>query len=172
MDGARAQPAGDRRAGGADGAVNTLVIAPEYEDGALEALRLKPAIRILRDRERRRGDLGERDYKRVIGGLLVQDGDREIDDRSGMELVCGEATEAVWGDLLFARRVAARGLERNRLAKDLQTLGIGGGQDEPDSVRIAVEKAREHGHDPAAPCWPRTRSSPSPTACRSHSRRA
>ncbi|MFL5971052.1 MAG: bifunctional phosphoribosylaminoimidazolecarboxamide formyltransferase/IMP cyclohydrolase [Gaiellaceae bacterium] len=126
-----------------------LVIAPEYEDGALEALRAKPAIRILRDRERRRGDLGERDYKRVIGGLLVQDGDREIDDRSGMELVCGEASEAVWGDLLFAWRVAKH-VASNAivLAKDLQTLGIGGGQtSRVDSVRIAVEKAREHGHD-------------------------
>ena len=125
------------------------MIAPEYEDGALEALRAKPAIRILRDRERRRGDLGERDYKRVIGGLLVQDGDREIDDRSGMELVCGEASEAVWGDLLFAWRVAKH-VASNAivLARDLQTLGIGGGQtSRVDSVRIAVEKAREHGHD-------------------------
>ena len=143
-----------------------LVIAPEYEDGALEALRAKPAIRILRDRERRRGDLGERDYKRVIGGLLVQDGDREIDDRSGMALVCGEASEAVWGDLLFAWRVAKH-VASNAivLAKDLQTLGIGGGQtSRVDSVRIAVEKARSTAMTSQAQCWPRTRSSRSPTA--------
>jgi phosphoribosylaminoimidazolecarboxamide formyltransferase / IMP cyclohydrolase len=126
-----------------------VVIAPEYDDEALAALRRKPAIRILRDRERRRGDLGERDYARVIGGLLVQDGDREIDDRSGMQLVCGEATEAVWGDLLFAWRVCKH-VASNAivLAKDLQTIGIGGGQtSRVDSVRVAVEKAREHGHD-------------------------
>jgi phosphoribosylaminoimidazolecarboxamide formyltransferase/IMP cyclohydrolase len=126
-----------------------LVIAPEYEDEALETLRQKPAIRILLDRERRRGDLGERDYKRVIGGLLVQDGDREIDDRSGMELVCGQASEAVWGDLLFSWRVCKH-VASNAivLAKDLQTIGIGGGQtSRVDSVRIAVEKARERGHN-------------------------
>jgi phosphoribosylaminoimidazolecarboxamide formyltransferase/IMP cyclohydrolase len=126
-----------------------VVIAPEYDGDALDALRRKPATRILLDRERRRADLGERDYKRVIGGLLVQDGDREIDDRSGMEVVCGEASETVWGDLLFAWRVAKHvGSNAIVLAKDLQTIGIGGGEtSRVDSVRIAVEKAREHGHD-------------------------
>jgi phosphoribosylaminoimidazolecarboxamide formyltransferase/IMP cyclohydrolase len=126
-----------------------VVIAPEYDEEALAALRAKPATRILLDRERRRGELGERDLKRVIGGLLVQDGDREVDDRSGMELVCGEASEATWGDLLFAWRVAKH-VSSNAivLAKDLQTVGIGGGQtSRVDSVRLAVEKAREHGHD-------------------------
>ena len=126
-----------------------VVIAPGYDDEALAALRKKPVTRILLDRERRRGDLGERDYKRVIGGLLVQDGDREIDDRSGMELVCGEASEAVWGDLLFAWRVCKHAASNAIvLAKELQTIGIGGGQtSRVDSVRLAVEKAREHGHD-------------------------
>jgi phosphoribosylaminoimidazolecarboxamide formyltransferase / IMP cyclohydrolase len=126
-----------------------VVIAPEYEEGALEAMRRKPATRILVDRERRRGDLGEREYKRVIGGLLVQDGDREVEDRSGMELVCGEASEAVWGDLLFAWRVCKH-VASNAIVivKDLQTIGIGGGQtSRVDSVRIAIDKAREHGHD-------------------------
>jgi phosphoribosylaminoimidazolecarboxamide formyltransferase / IMP cyclohydrolase len=126
-----------------------VVIAPEYDDAGLEAMRRKPATRILVDRERRRGDLGEREYKRVIGGLLVQDGDREIDDRSMMELVCGEASEETWGDLLFAWRVCKH-VDSNAIviAKDLQTIGIGGGQtSRVDSVRIALEKAREHGHD-------------------------
>jgi phosphoribosylaminoimidazolecarboxamide formyltransferase / IMP cyclohydrolase len=126
-----------------------VVIAPEYDDAGLEAMRRKPATRILVDGERRRGDLGEREYKRVIGGLLVQDGDREVDDRSGMELVCGEASEAVWGDLLFAWRICKHVLSNAIvIAKDLQTIGIGGGQtSRVDSVRIAVDKAREHGHD-------------------------
>jgi len=126
-----------------------VMIAPEYEEGGLEAMRRKPATRILVDRERRRGDLAEREYKRVIGGLLVQDGDREVDDRSGMELMCGEASEAVWGDLLFAWRVCKH-VASNAIviAKDLQTIGIGGGQtSRVDSVRIAIEKAQEHGHE-------------------------
>jgi phosphoribosylaminoimidazolecarboxamide formyltransferase/IMP cyclohydrolase len=126
-----------------------VVIAPEYEDGALDAMRRKEATRILVDRERRRGELGEREYKRVIGGLLVQDGDHEIDDRSLMELVCGEASEDTWGDLIFAWRVCKH-VDSNAIvvARGLQTLGIGGGQtSRVDSVRIALEKARDHGHD-------------------------
>jgi phosphoribosylaminoimidazolecarboxamide formyltransferase / IMP cyclohydrolase len=126
-----------------------VVIASEYDEGALEAMRRKEATRILVDRERRRQDLGEREYKRVIGGLLVQDGDREIDDRTTMELVCGEASEDVWGDLLFAWRVCKHVVSNAIvIAKGLQTIGIGGGQtSRVDSVRIAIEKAREHGHD-------------------------
>jgi phosphoribosylaminoimidazolecarboxamide formyltransferase / IMP cyclohydrolase len=126
-----------------------VVIAPEYDEGALEAMQKKEATRILVDRERRRQELGEREYKRVIGGLLVQDGDREIDDRSMMELVCGEASEDVWGDLLFAWRVCKHVVSNAIvIAKGLQSIGIGGGQtSRVDSVRIAIEKAREHGHD-------------------------
>jgi phosphoribosylaminoimidazolecarboxamide formyltransferase / IMP cyclohydrolase len=126
-----------------------VVIAPEYDEAALAAMRAKPATRILVDRERRRSDLGEREYKRVIGGLLVQDGDREVADRSGMELVCGEASEEVWGDLLFAWRVCKH-VSSNAIviARGLQTIGIGGGQtSRVDSVRIAITKAREHGHE-------------------------
>ena len=126
-----------------------VVIAPDYDEAGLEAMREKPATRILVDRERRRNDLGEREYKRVIGGLLVQDGDREVDDRSGMELVCGEASEDLWGDLLFAWRVCKHVVSNAIvLAKDLRTIGIGAGQtSRVDASRIAIEKAREHGHD-------------------------
>jgi phosphoribosylaminoimidazolecarboxamide formyltransferase / IMP cyclohydrolase len=126
-----------------------VVIAPDYEEAGLEAMREKPATRILVDRERRRQDLGEREYKRVIGGLLVQDGDRELDDRSRMELVCGEASEELWGDLIFAWRVCKHVVSNAIvLAKDLGTIGIGAGQtSRVDASRIAIEKAREHGHD-------------------------
>ena len=125
-----------------------VLFAPGYEDGALETLAQKPAMRILVDRERRRDAAGERDFKRVLGGLLVQDRDWDIEDRAGMEIVCGSPTEALWGDLLFAWRVCKH-VTSNAivLARELQTLGIGAGQmSRVDSVRIALEKAREHGH--------------------------
>ena len=48
-----------------------------------ETLAQKPATRILVDRERRRDAAGERDFKRVLGGLLVQDRDWDIEDRAG-----------------------------------------------------------------------------------------
>jgi phosphoribosylaminoimidazolecarboxamide formyltransferase / IMP cyclohydrolase len=126
-----------------------VLLAPAYEQGALERLRAKPSLRILVDRERRGFDRGERDLKRVLGGLLVQDGDWEIEDRDGMLVVCGSPSEQDWGDLLFAWRVCKHvGSNAVVLAKDLQTVGVGAGQmSRVDAVRIAVAKAREHGHD-------------------------
>jgi phosphoribosylaminoimidazolecarboxamide formyltransferase/IMP cyclohydrolase len=123
--------------------------APGYEEGAVEALRSRKALRILWDRERRAETPAERDYKRVLGGLLVQDRDSDVDDREEMQVVCGQLDETQWGDLLFAWRVCKH-VSSNAivLARDLQTIGIGAGQtSRVDSVRIAVEKAGEHGHD-------------------------
>ena len=50
----------------------------------------KEALRILRDRERRGASPGDRDYRRVLGGFLVQDTDAEVDDREGMKVVTKE----------------------------------------------------------------------------------
>src|SRR5204863_247965 len=126
-----------------------VLFAPGYDPAALEKLKEKPATRILEDRERRLSNPGERDYRRVLGGLLVQERDWDVDDREGMQVICGEPDELAWGDLLFAWRVCKH-VTSNAivLARDLQTLGIGAGQmSRVDSVRIALEKAREHGHD-------------------------
>jgi phosphoribosylaminoimidazolecarboxamide formyltransferase / IMP cyclohydrolase len=125
-----------------------VLFAPGYADEALETLRTKPGTRILLDEERRRRSPGERDYKRVLGGLLVQDRDADVEDREEMRVVCGTPTEAEWGDLLFACRVCKH-VTSNAivLASGLQTIGIGGGQTSRlDAVRLAVDKARELGH--------------------------
>ena len=125
-----------------------VLLAPGASEAALAALRTKPATRILVDRERRAFERGERDYKRVLGGMLAQDRDWEIEDREGMEVVSGSPSEAAWGDLLFAWRVCKH-VSSNAivLASDLRTIGIGAGQmSRVDAVRIAIEKAREHGH--------------------------
>ena len=126
-----------------------VLFAPDYAAQALESLQRKEAIRILHDRERRGFARGERDFKRVLGGVLVQDRDWDVDDRETMQVACGEPDEASWGDLVFAWRVCKHvGSNAIVLAKDLATIGIGGGQtSRVDSVRIALDKAREHGHD-------------------------
>jgi len=128
-----------------------VLLAPGFDEKAIAALREQPATRILDDRERRGGDPGERDYRRVLGGLLVQDRDADVDDRQGMAVVCGSPSEAAWGDLLFAWRVCKH-VTSNAivLAKDLRTIGIGAGQQSRvDAVRLALEKAHQHRHDPA-----------------------
>jgi phosphoribosylaminoimidazolecarboxamide formyltransferase/IMP cyclohydrolase len=91
----------------------------------------------------------ERNYKRVLGGVLVQDGDWDIEDREGWDVVSGRPTEPQWGDLIFAWRVCKH-VSSNAivLAKDLATIGIGAGQmSRVDAVRIAIEQAHAHGHD-------------------------
>ncbi len=127
-----------------------VLIAPEYSEDALEALRRKESMRILQDRERRGTTPGERDYRRVLGGFLVQDADAEVDDREGMRVLTASGPdEARWGDLLFAWRIVKH-VASNAIvvARDLQTLAIGGGQmSRVDAVRLALDKAREHGHN-------------------------
>jgi phosphoribosylaminoimidazolecarboxamide formyltransferase / IMP cyclohydrolase len=120
-----------------------VLIAPAYGDGALEVLRQKEAIRILEDSEKR-AYIGERDLKRVRGGVLVQDPDWAMDTMGGMEVATkNEPDERQWGDLLFAWLVA-RHVRSNAIviAKDGATVGIGAGQmSRVDSVRIAIDKA-------------------------------
>ena len=122
-----------------------VLMAPGYEDGALEVLQQKEAIRILRNEERREPDPGERDVKGVMGGLLIQDRDGDPEPRELMETVTKtEPSEAQWRDLLFAWTVV-RHVRSNAivLAKDGATIGIGAGQmSRVDSVRLAVEKCR------------------------------
>jgi phosphoribosylaminoimidazolecarboxamide formyltransferase / IMP cyclohydrolase len=126
-----------------------VLFAPDYTEEAIVALSQKAATRILRDRERRGLPRSERDYKRVIGGLLVQDRDADVDDREGMLVACGEPDEQTWGDLVFGWRVCKH-VTSNAvvIAKDLATIGIGAGQtSRVDAVKIALDKARVHGHD-------------------------
>jgi phosphoribosylaminoimidazolecarboxamide formyltransferase / IMP cyclohydrolase len=126
-----------------------VLLALDYSEEAVAALAAKPSVRILADRERRGWERGERDYKRVLGGMLVQDGDSDVETREGMETVSGAPTEEQWGDLLFAWRVCKH-VASNAIVivKGLRTIGIGAGQmSRVDAVRIAVEKAQEQGHD-------------------------
>jgi phosphoribosylaminoimidazolecarboxamide formyltransferase / IMP cyclohydrolase len=125
-----------------------VLFAPGYTDESLNMLREKQSMRILVDRERRR-DIDTRDYKRVLGGLLVQDPDSDTEDREGWELVCGSLDEPQWGDLVFAWRVCKHVLSNAIvIVKDLQTIGVGAGQmSRVDAVNIAVQSARTHGHD-------------------------
>ncbi len=122
-----------------------VLVAPGYEDEALEVLQRKEAIRLLEDTERRIHQI-EPDTQRVRGGLLVQDPDGMPEPRELMEVVTkAQPSEEQWRDLLFAWRVV-RHVRSNAivLAKEGATLGIGAGQmSRVDSVRLALDKARE-----------------------------
>ena len=126
-----------------------VLFAPGYDEPALEALLVKPGTRILLDRERRSPRGKQLDFKRVPGGLLVQESDTVFDAREEMRLVCGELDDTQWESLLFAWRVCKH-VASNAIvvARGRQTIGIGAGQQSRvDSVRIALEKAERFRHE-------------------------
>jgi phosphoribosylaminoimidazolecarboxamide formyltransferase/IMP cyclohydrolase len=122
-----------------------VLIAPGYDDDALEVLATKPNMRVLDDRERRTPDLIDPALRQVVGGLLVQDRDSDLEDRSAMQVVSERRpTEAEWSELSFAWKVCKH-VRSNAivLSAGNATVGIGAGQmSRVDSVRLAVEKAR------------------------------
>jgi phosphoribosylaminoimidazolecarboxamide formyltransferase/IMP cyclohydrolase len=125
-----------------------VLFAPRFTEDALELLEARPNMRILEDNERRRFNIAERDLKRVMGGLLVQDRDIDLEDRSEMEVVTErKPSEAEWGEMLFGWKVCKH-VRSNAIviARDLASVGIGAGQmSRVDSVRLAIEKARAAG---------------------------
>ena len=122
-----------------------IVFAPAFDEAALEAFASRDGMRILVDQERRQANIGERDLRRVMGGALVQDLDRESEDRDQMTIATTtHPTEAQWGDAMFAWRVAKH-VRSNAIviARDLATVGIGAGQmSRVDSVTLALAKAQ------------------------------
>ncbi len=119
--------------------------APAYAPEAMEILTRKENIRILTGQQKREVCGKSFDMKRIHAGLLVQDWDCEADERENMEVISKRSpTEAEWGDLLFAWRVAKH-TKSNAiiLAKDLMTIGVGAGQmSRVDSSNLAVSRAR------------------------------
>ncbi len=122
-----------------------VLFARGYDEDALEVLATKPNMRILDDRERRAANMIEPHLRQVVGGMLVQDRDVDIEDRTEMQVVSKRhPTESEWGELSFAWRVCKH-VKSNAIvfSRDLATVGIGAGQmSRVDSVRLAIEKAR------------------------------
>jgi phosphoribosylaminoimidazolecarboxamide formyltransferase/IMP cyclohydrolase len=123
-----------------------VLFARGYQEGAVEILQRKPNMRILDDRERRSANLVDPHLRQVMGGMLVQDRDFELEDRGEMQVVTERRpTNAEWQDLSFAWKVCKH-VRSNAIvfARDEATIGIGAGQmSRVDSVRLAIEKARD-----------------------------
>jgi phosphoribosylaminoimidazolecarboxamide formyltransferase/IMP cyclohydrolase len=102
-------------------------------------------MRILDDRERRTANMIDPQLRQVVGGMLVQDRDADLEDRVEMQVVSvRRPSEPEFGELSFAWKVCKH-VRSNAivLSKDLATIGIGAGQmSRVDSVRLAIEKSR------------------------------
>ncbi len=123
-----------------------VIVAPAYEDGAVEVLARKKNIRVLRCAD---APAAHGESRPVEGGLLVQAKDRlqaEGDDPANWTLAAGEALSAdELAELAFAWR-ACRAVKSNAilLAKDRATVGVGMGQvNRVDSAKLAVQRAGE-----------------------------
>jgi phosphoribosylaminoimidazolecarboxamide formyltransferase/IMP cyclohydrolase len=124
-----------------------VVVAPAFDDGALELLRDKKNVRLLTCAGVHPGAGVE--MRPVSGGLLLQsidDVEADGDDPAGWERAAGPpADDATARDLEFAWR-ACRSVKSNAilLAKDGASVGVGMGQvNRVDSARLAVRRAGE-----------------------------
>lgn len=125
-----------------------VVLAPGYDEGALEVLSAKKNLRVL---EVAPLAVGAREFKQISGGLLVQerdDVDAAGDDPANWTLAAGEAADAATlADLEFAWRTV-RAVRSNAilLVKDEASVGVGMGQvNRVDSCKLAVERANTLG---------------------------
>lgn len=125
-----------------------VVIAPQVEDAAREVFAKKPNVRLLATGNWPEQAPATRNYKRIAGGLLVQDTDRDtllVDDLEVVSKRVPDAEEL--RDLLFAWHVAMY-VKSNAIvyARAGQTVGIGAGQmSRVISARIAAMKAADAG---------------------------
>lgn len=123
-----------------------VVIAPDYEQAALELFKARKNLRVLRFRE-----LPEmsREYRSAMGGILVQTVDAGVSTLdSSMAVSSRPPTEQELIDLQFAWKVCAK-VKSNSIvvAKNSVLLSVGAGQmSRIDSTEIAISKARTHGH--------------------------
>jgi phosphoribosylaminoimidazolecarboxamide formyltransferase/IMP cyclohydrolase len=123
-----------------------VLFARGYDDDAVAVLAEKPNSRILDDRENRSPNMIEPNLRQVLGGMLVQDRDADIEERGEMQVVTERRpTETEWQELSFAWKVCKH-VKSNAIvmSRGLATVGIGAGQmSRVDAVRLAIEKARD-----------------------------
>ncbi len=125
-----------------------VVLAPEISPAALAVFARKPNVRVLATGAWPEQLTSLRDYKRIAGGLLVQDADRDTLLLSDLKVVSRRVPDVEeLRDLLFAWHVAMF-VKSNAIvcARDGRTVGIGAGQmSRVISARIATLKAADAG---------------------------
>jgi phosphoribosylaminoimidazolecarboxamide formyltransferase/IMP cyclohydrolase len=128
-----------------------ILFAPAFEPEAVDELRrTKKKLRVLEvPAGRPPAGAPPLEFRSVPGGLLVQEGDLVGLDPVLLRVVSRrQPTAAEWRALRFAWKVA-KYVKSNAivLTSEDQVLGVGAGQmSRVDAARLAVMRAREHGH--------------------------
>jgi len=125
-----------------------VIIAPSVSQAAQDIVASKKNVRLLQTGEFADTRAEAFDFKRVNGGLLVQDRDNGMITVDDLTVVTKrQPTEQELNDLIFAWKVA-KYVKSNAIvyAKDRQTIGVGAGQmSRVNSARIAAIKAEHAG---------------------------
>lgn len=128
----------------ANGQFVEVIIAPDYEQGALDILQTKKNLRVLKT-----GGVDPEcgmEYRSVDGGMLVQRRDTVTEDPATFTVPTKrKPTEAEMDELMFAWKVV-KGVKSNAIlvAKDHAGIGMGPGQpNRVDSAEIACKRAHE-----------------------------
>ena len=125
-----------------------VIIAPIVAAGVPEIIAKKKNVRLLECGEWPTENSPRLDFKRVNGGLLVQEADLRLND--DLKVVTKRTpTEKEWQDLNFSWRVA-KFVKSNAIVycRDGMTIGVGAGQmSRINSARIAAIKAEHAGLD-------------------------
>jgi phosphoribosylaminoimidazolecarboxamide formyltransferase/IMP cyclohydrolase len=128
-----------------------VIVAPDFEPGALEILRKKKNLRLIKlsaPLNSGAAPLGNRELRSAFGGVLVQDRDHFAADRNSWRVTTKRPpTAAEWAGLAFAWKVC-RWAKSNAVvfAGADRTLGIGLGQtSRVDAVELAIARAQKYG---------------------------
>ena len=124
-----------------------VIIAPSYEEGALEILKQKKKRIILVQKS---SEFLDRLTRTVLNGVIVQDKDVYRESKDDLKVVTQESpSEGVIEDLLFANKIVKH-TKSNAivLAKDKQLIASGVGQtSRVDALKQAIEKANNFEFD-------------------------
>jgi phosphoribosylaminoimidazolecarboxamide formyltransferase/IMP cyclohydrolase len=125
------------------GIFTEVILAPDYEPAALEVLKTKKNLRVLRTGQPE--SLAGLEYKQISGGMLVQTRDSHRLKREDLKIVTKRApSDNEIDDLLFAWTVCKH-TKSNAIVyvRDRQTIGVGAGQmSRVDSVKIGAMRAQ------------------------------
>ena len=125
-----------------------VIIAPSVSDAAVAVVAAKKNVRLLQCGAWGAERPQDLDYKRVNGGLLIQERDNGMVTEQDLKIVSARIpTPTEISDMMFAWKVAKM-VKSNAIiyAKDHQTIGVGAGQmSRINSARIAGIKAEHAG---------------------------
>jgi phosphoribosylaminoimidazolecarboxamide formyltransferase / IMP cyclohydrolase len=123
-----------------------VIVAPSFSESALQILKKKKNRRIIKSISK--NNIFDNQIKSISGGVIVQENDNSIFPNDYKIVTNKSLTELELKNLKFAWTICKH-TKSNAIVfcKELKAIGVGAGQmSRVDSSRIAVSKAKQHGH--------------------------